>query len=225
MATNFDDVFDQFLLTVDDRSLLDNLTSDVLAQTLSRYLDRARAIFGDYCYKDLTDYTSTTSVSDEFTGNGSTTIYTMSSTPPSSPEVYVSVNDVEVDEDDITYNSSSYTVTLATAPAYSADVYVAAYKTGQFTDTLNIKEIELMARAMQIPWLEFMLLKKKHLDQIVYGKNMMVHSQANQTQVNRETLETIKKDLMTDIINYTYKQNDDDLAGINGGNSLPTEVT
>ncbi len=217
MATSFDDIFDQFLLIIDDSRFINNLTSDILAVTLSKYLDRARAIFADYCYKDLTDYTATDNETYEFDIDGTTDDFVLSPAPPSSSEFYISIDDVETE--DYTFNSANNTITLSSTPLNS-ELYIGAYKTGNFTDTLNIQEITLLARAMTIPWLEYMLLKKKHLDQIVYGKNMMVHSQANHTQTNKEVLELIKNNLMQDIIYYTYKQNDDTLDGINGSNYL-----
>lgn len=214
--TLFDNIFEQFLLTIDDRRFIDNLTPDVLAKTLSKYLDRARAIFGDYCYKNLNNYTSTVTEYYEFVGNGVLTQFVLPSTPPSDCEFYVSVNDVEIEN--YTFNSSTNTMIIS--PVVTGNIYIGAYKTGNFTDTLNIQEITILARAMQIPWTEFMLLKKKHLDQIVYGKNMQVHSQANHTKENRDTLQLLKDNVMQDIFYYTYKQNDDTLNGINGGRLL-----
>jgi len=216
--TLFNDIFDQFLLTIDDSRFTDNLTPDVLANTLSKYLYRAIAIFADYCYKDLTDYTATTNEIYEFTADGETSQFTLSPTPPTNCEFYISVNDVE--NTNYTFNSSTNVITFSGAIANGSTIYISAYKTGSFTPTLNIQEISLLARAMIIPWLEFMLLKKKHLDQIVYGKNMMVHSQANQTQVNKETLQMIRDKIESDMMYYTYKQSDDDLSGINGYNYL-----
>jgi hypothetical protein len=214
VATSFNDIFDQFLLTIDDRRFLDNLTPDIFAVTLSKYLYRAMAMFGDYCYKDLTVYTATTNDSYNFTGNGVATQFTLSSTPVINSEFYVSIDDVETE--DYTYSSINNTITFSSTPTLDSEIYVGTYLIGSITADLNIQEISILARAMTIPWLEFMLLKKKHLDQIVYGKNMQVHSQANHTKENRETLETIRKKIEQDMYYYTYKQNDDELDGING---------
>ena len=219
MGTEFNSIFDLFLSTIDDSRFIDNLTPDVLASTLSKFLDRARAMFADYCYKDLTDYTATETEYYEF-NNTTNDEFLLSPAPPSNCEFYVAVNDIEVDDSNYTFVSETNILTLSSTPTSAFDVYIGAYKTGSFTPTLNIQEISLLARAMTIPWLEFMLLKKKHLDQIVYGKNMMVHSQANQTQVNKETLQMIRDKIESDMMYYTYKQSDDDLSGINGYNYL-----
>lgn len=214
--TLFDVIFEQFLLTIDDRRFVDNLTPDILASTLSKYLDRARSIFGDYCYKNLNNYISTQSESYNFVGDGIVTNFVLPSTPPSDCEFYISLNDDETEN----YSFDVNTNTMTISPAVTGNIYIGAYKTGYFIDDLNIQEITILARAMQIPWTEFMLLKKKHLDQIVYGKNMQVHSQANHTKENRDTLRLLKDNVMQDIFYYTYKQNDDTLNGINGGKLL-----
>jgi hypothetical protein len=214
LSTLFEDIFKQFYLIIDDRRFIDNLTPDELAVTLSGYLDRSRGMFGDYCYKDLNNFVATQREYYQFVGDGTTNQYTLSPSPPLSCEFYVSINDIETEG--YSFNNGTNILTLSATPTSGKNIYVGAFKVGQFTETLNIQEITLLARGMTIPWIEFMLQKKKHLDQIVYGKDMQVHSQANHTQINKETLAQIRKDLLQDMFYYTYKQSDDELEGISG---------
>jgi hypothetical protein len=218
LSTSFDDIFDQFLSMVDDTRFINGMTTDMLAVTLSKYLDEARGLFGDYCYKDLDDYTATQREYYEFAGNGSTVQYTLSPFPPTSAEFYVSVDDVETI--DYLFNSSTNIMTLSATPVLNSDIYIGAYKVGQFTETLNIQEISILANAMQIPYIKFYLQKRLHLNQMIYGKDTTVHSQANQLKELRETLQDRKKEVEQKIMQYTYKQNDDDLDGISGANYL-----
>jgi hypothetical protein len=216
VSTNYEDIFEQFYLIIDDRRFIDSLTPDELTITLSKYLDRARGMFGDYCYKDLNNYIPTKREYYEFVSDGITIEYTLFPAPPLSSEFYVSINDIETNG--YSFDVDTNVLALSATPNLNNSIYIGAYKLGEFNNTLNIQEITLLARAMTIPWLEFMLQKKKHLDQIVYGKDMSVYSQANHTQANKETLEKIRKDLLQDMFYYTYKQTNDELEGISGAN-------
>jgi len=88
---------------------------------------------------------------------------------------------------------------------------------GEFADSFIMQEITFVARGMVIPYLEFQLQKNKHLNQIVYGKNYLVHSQANHIKENRETVNNAKNSLIQDMIMYTYHKDPNNLQGSSGG--------
>lgn len=157
MATSFDLCFEQFLLIIDDPRFVNNYTEDDLALELSKYLYRSIGICRDYLYKDINNYTET----------------------------------------------SSYGITI-----------------GSFNDDLNIQEIMFVARGMTIPYLEFQLQKQKHLNQMVYGRDYQVHSQAQHIKETRETVENIEKRLIQNMIMYSYHQSTDNLKGSSGSISL-----
>lgn len=218
MATSFNDIFEQFLTMVDDSRFISGMTTDVLVAQLSKYIDEARGIFGDYCYKNLNNYTPTQREFYDLVGDGINDSFTLSSTPPTNCELYVSINNVETNN--YTFDSVTNKITFSSIPSLNSEIYVGAYTVGSFTDTLNIQEITILASAMQIPYLKFYLQKRLHLNQIVYGKDYGVHSQANQVKEIRETLMERKKEVEQRIMQYTYKQNDDSLDGISGANYI-----
>ena len=157
MATSFELPFEQFLLIIDDPRFINNYTEDNLALELSKYIYRSIGICRDYLYKDINNYTATSS-------------------------------------DGITV--------------------------GSFNDTLNYQEISFIARGMTIPYLEFQLQKQKHLNQIVYGKDYSVHSQANHIKEVRETIDDTDSRLKQDMVMYSYQQDTNKLKGSSGASSL-----
>lgn len=214
LATTFDTIFEQFLLTVDDSKLINNLTKDCLATTLSDFLDRARAICKSYLYKDVNNCVLTKSYNESFVGDGTTTQYPLSITAIENAEIYVSIDNVEIP--DCTYNFSTNTAILSATPVEDSNIYIGIYKTGYFNENYNIDEITYLARGMTIPWLEFQLQKQKHLNQMVYGKDYQIHSQANHIKEDRETINNAEQRLIRDLILYTFQQSQDSLAGSSG---------
>jgi len=91
---------------------------------------------------------------------------------------------------------------------------------GNFTDDLNDQEITYIARGMTVPYLEFQLQKQKHLNQLVYGKDYQVHSQANHMKEVRETIKNVREELIQDMVMNSYQQDSDELKGSSGANSL-----
>lgn len=87
---------------------------------------------------------------------------------------------------------------------------------GSFEEDLNDQEISFIARGMSIPYLEFQLQKQKHLNQIVYGKEYQVHSQAQHIKEVRETIDDTDKRLKQDMIMYSYQQATDKLKSLSG---------
>ncbi|MFW5889666.1 MAG: hypothetical protein ACOCUD_04740 [Bacillota bacterium] len=218
MAYSFDNIFEQFLYIVDDSRFVDSMTEDILAVTLSKYLYEAIAFFDDYCNKDLSDYTATSQTSCELTGDGSTTVFSLSCSPASGSSLYVSIDETE--NTSYSFNEDTNEITFDSAPSTDSEIYVGAYKVGEFTNDLNIQEKIILANAMSLPYLKFYMQKRLHLNQMVYGNEYGVHSQANQTKENRTTYESRRKEIMQDIMMYTYKQTNDDFEGVSGANQL-----
>ena len=61
MSTSFELPFEQFLLIIDDPRFINNYTEDNLALELSKYIYRSIGICRDYLYKDINNYTPTSS--------------------------------------------------------------------------------------------------------------------------------------------------------------------
>lgn len=88
---------------------------------------------------------------------------------------------------------------------------------GDFEENLNEQEISFLARGMTIPYLEFQLQKQRHLNQIVYGKDYGIHSQAQHIKEVRETIVEMKKELKQDMIMYSLHQDPNKLQSSGGG--------
>lgn len=217
MATSFDSIFEQFLLIIDDPRFVNNYTSDEFVLELSKNLYRAIGICGDYFYSNLNNYTLTQQQNESFIGNGISGELLLTITPFTNGSFYVSVDDIQVETKNYSYNSLLNKITISPIPVLNSDIYIGNYKIGEFIDNLKIQEVVFLARGMTIPYLEFQLQKQKHLNQIVYGKDYQVHSQANHIKENRETVDDVEKRLIRDMIMYSYHQDPNSLSGSVGG--------
>jgi hypothetical protein len=214
VATQFDTVFEQFLLIIDNPKLLTNLTDDCFAKTLSDFLNRSRGICKKYLYKNVNNCVLTKSFNQSFVGDGVTTQFNLTVEAIENAELYVSVDNIKLNN--CIYNYDSNLVTLSATPTQDSAIYIGIYKTGYFNEDYDIDEITYLARGMTIPWLEFQLNKEKHLNQIVYGKDYNVNSQANHTSENRKTVDDTEARLLRDLNLYTYNSSPDSMIGLGG---------
>jgi len=215
MSTSFDSPFEQFLLTIDDSRFINNYTVDNLTIELSKYLYRSIGICGDYLYSDLNNYTLTQQQSEVFVADGLSGVFMLTITPYINGNFYISVDNTETEN--YTYDSVLNKITISPTPILNSDIYIGNYKVGEFIDSLSMQEITFVSRGMTIPYLEFQLQKNKHLNQIVYGKDYQVHSQANHIKENRETVNNAKNSLIQDMIMYSYHKDPNNLTGSAGG--------
>jgi hypothetical protein len=99
---------------------------------------------------------------------------------------------------------------------YNDDIYIGAYVVGSFTVDLTINEKRILAEAMTIPYLENKINHSAQLDQMVFGTNLGIHSQAN----HNKTLLSIKQDQYSKInrmiSDYSYRSDPDDLENLVG---------
>lgn len=87
---------------------------------------------------------------------------------------------------------------------------------GSFADDLNYQEITFISRGMTIPYLEFQLQKQKHLNQVVYGKDYQVKSQAQHIKEVRDVIDDVERRLKQDMIMYSYQQSSNKLKDSSG---------
>ena len=78
----------------------------------------------------------------------------------------------------------------------------------------------ILSEAMLIPWDQEQLQKQSLLNQIAYGGEMKIYSQAEHISQVKDTLKTQYFDIVQSMISdYTYKYSPDNLKRLGGYNT------
>ena len=213
IATTFSDIYNlNEAITNDDN--LNSLPDNLYYFTAYQYLLFAIAEFSSVCNQEIETHNEFEQETYDYTGDGSTNEYTLDPTPPTSSSLYVSINDTETEN--YTFDSVSNIITFGSTPTSNDDIYIGAYVVGSFTVDLTINEKRILAEAMTIPYLENKINHSAQLDQMVFGTNLGIHSQAN----HNKTLLSIKQDQYSKInrmiSDYSYRSDPDDLENLVG---------
>jgi len=213
IATTFSDIYDlNEAITNDDN--LNSLPNNLYYFTAYQYLLFAIAEFVDVCNVDIENHTAFTQETYNFTGDGSTIQYTLSPTPPALCELYVSINDVETTN--YTFDSVLNTITFSSTPVLNDDIYIGAYIEGSFLVDLTINEKRILSEAMTIPYIESKINRSVQLDQMVYGANLGIHSQANHNKVLSQEKQDKYLKIHQMIVRYSFRSDPDDLDNLVG---------
>ena len=213
--TSFNDIY-CLNATIMNDNRVKRLTTDRVYQLLGLYLAYSIAFFNKWCYKDLTQLTGFDRTEYTFVGDGSTTDFVLSPTPPTGSSFYVGVAGAE--EENYTYTEGTSTVSFTIAPPKGEPIYIAAYTIGSFDETLSDEEKVILAQGMVIPFIDYEINKTKALEQVSFPRDFNAFSQANHNKVNLAIDDTRVYNLIHAINEYTYGSFDDndDLSGLAG---------
>lgn len=156
MATSYTDIYAKSIAEIGDPSIdREFATKEVeFCKTMYNFLDNAIPMFitPTIQISRLSDRTEPQDVIELFNGTGSTSVFTLSSTPTSTSLFLYMVGDVVVDG---TYNSGTNQVTLSSNPiAGTENVWIEWYDPGQFNQTLNYQEKAILAQFLVCCWAE-----------------------------------------------------------------------
>ena len=225
MATQFSDLYEQFLSRkVKDTNFISSFTPDFLSEFLFNLVNEGRQMLRDVIVEVATssnnkmeDIVDSQRETYEYTFTGTSNTTVLSPTPPSSPNFYITVNDVVWSSDDFSFNSGNSELTINNAPSTGTNsVSVGAYTDGQFNNTLNLTEIGLVLDFMQLAYIDTQLTDEKLLNQRVFGNDYGLHSQANHIKALASDYDEKYKRLYQRVNLYTYRQDPDDLSGLGG---------
>lgn len=213
MATSFIDIYSfNSIIKSDNRINIQPL--NLIYQLYYKYLCFAISYFADDCYKNLNDIIEFQQQEYEFTGDGVNNKFVLDTKPPTNCDFYISVNS-SIDYT-YSYNSTTLEMTISPTPASSTDIYIAGYIIGKFNNTLNIKEKIILAKAMNIPWLEEKRNKEELLRQSILTNDYKRSSQAEHIHQLNLSIEQSWKDVKSLINDYSFKQNPNNLLGLGG---------
>lgn len=218
--TKFEEIYELNEIMKNDGRLIGKPSNQIYSLQY-KYLKYAISLFESDCYKDLNKMTPFFQQEYYFISDGIDNEYLLSPVSPNNCNFYVGYR---VDENvnymqiiDYAYDSDTHVLTINETIPNSAEVYVSGYIIGSFEEDLNIKEQEILAEGMLVPYLKEQVNKQSLLNQMVYGDKTNRPSQANHIKEVKD-VSTTQLELVESMINkYTIKYTTDNLLGLGGG--------
>lgn len=221
MGTSYKDIYCLADVIRNDSRLVGKPQNQVYALFYA-YLQHAISYFVYDCYVDLNDRVPFSQEQYYFTSDGVDNEYLLSPSPPIDCEFYVGYrpnSDTQfVQTYNFTYDSLTNVLTINDNPPNTYEIYVSGYIIGQFNQTLNIKEKDILANGTLVPWSQEQVFKNSLLNQIVYGGTSKIYSQANHINSTLDVVNSQYYKFVMGMINeYSYKANPNKIRGLGGG--------
>lgn len=228
MATPFTRMFQIFLDKDEDYTSLTMLPKNLQYSKLSSFLFSSRSRFRDVAYENAgateNKMDDTTEFQQEVYNLGWTgTSYTitLSPAPPvgtTSDTIYIELNDNGIQWTDFTFDSNTNQLVINNTPDQANTAYVGAYVNGQFNQTLNIVETDILSDGMQIPYLQGKINREKLQNHAVYGKDYgLSGTQGNHIRAQESRLRQMKVDFDDRVEGkYSYQQDPNNLDELGG---------
>lgn len=223
MATLFSDLYEELTMTeFFDRSFA--LETPVFqSKLLSLYMKRARSRFRDVANKNdgaiqlkMEDVVESAFSEYEFSTTGTTFVQVLSPAPVNGSSFYVTVNGVDFTSN-TTYDENTDTITITGMPSTGTNnIEIDFYKDGQFNQTLNLVESDIVVDAMGIYYLKDKIKKDELLVIQVYGTDFKLHNQGNHIRALMDIYKESERQLDKRINRYSYRQSLDDFEGLVG---------
>ena len=156
MGTPFTKIYERTLSQYIDDFALKKYNGSLIAmnQDLQSYLLSAIPEFNIpiSIIEKIQDYTEAQGMSEEFTGDGTTRSFTLSTEPIEDSLIEISIDSVIL-PDGYAYDTETKTVTFDTPPEENADISISWYFCGEFTNDLNLIEQGILSDLMVWKWL------------------------------------------------------------------------
>ncbi len=217
MATSFLEVYKANNLIKNDPRLK-NLDGCELNTIRFGYLKFAISYFMYDCRKDLSDKTDPETNIYMFECDGKEDEFILEPAPPVGSE-YVCWYIEDEEKMDMTPSSSfdGTTVKLDFVPEAGSGLIVKAYTYGEFNVDLDVREINILAEGMNVPYISESKNDENAMKYIVTGKSLRFFSQANHITAQNENWENQKYHMVDSLISeYSYKGSEDNYMGLSG---------
>ena len=156
MSTSFTKIYERTLSQYIDDFALKKYNGSLIAmnQDLQSYLLSAIPEFNTpiSIIDKIQDYTEAEGTTEEFTGDGETVNFTLSTEPLENSIIEISINSTII-QTGYEYNTETNTVTFEEAPAQDDIIEISWYFCGEFTNDLNIIEQGILSDLMVWKWL------------------------------------------------------------------------
>lgn len=156
MGTSFTKIYERTMSQYIDDFALKKYNGSIIAmnQDLQSYLLSAIPEFNVpiSIIEKIQDYTEAQGMSEEFTGDGETTTFVLSTEPMENSIIEVSI-DSTVFPDGYNYDAETKTITFDIPPEENINISISWYFCGEFTNDLNLTEQSILSDLMVWKWL------------------------------------------------------------------------
>lgn len=218
MATSFSEIYCLNRL-IRNSPTLKKLTPSELNYISYGYLQFSISYFMYDCRKNIINYTAPYNMEYSFTGDGNDTEFVLEPLPPSDVLIEVEIigeqSNSTISTNNYIYNPESGIVTFNSAIPNGENIVVTAYDYGSFEDDLDLREMNILAEGMNVPYLEAFKNDENELRYIISGNSLRFFSQANHMLASNENvLNQMYKTVDALISDYSYKGSTDEYAGL-----------
>ena len=217
MATSFLEVYKANNLIKNDPRLK-NLDGCELNTIRFGYLKFAISYFLYDCRKDLNNRADPEVSIYEFECDGISDEFVLEPPPEVNSEyVFLHIEGEEKTDVSESAHIEENVVKLNFVPQKGSGLVVKAYTYGEFNEDLDIREINILAEGMNVPYISESKNDENAMKYIVTGKSLRFFSQANHISAQNENWEKQKYNMVDSLISeYSYKGSEDDYKGLSG---------
>lgn len=217
--TSYKEVYDLNRLIKNDPRLV-NLDACELNSIRFGYLKFAISYFMYDCRKDLNNRYDPESTAYEFEGDGQETEFILHPAPPMQAECVVYLiqeNEERTQIKDFTYDQELQSIYFRVPPAPGTGIIVKVFTVGAFEEDLDLRELNILAEGMNVPYLEEAKNDENAMKYIISGRSLKFFSQANHITAMNETVNAQKYYMLDHLISeYSYKGNEDGYSRLAG---------
>ena len=156
MGTSFTKIYERTMSQYIDDFALKKYNGSIISmnQDLQSYLLSAIPEFNIpiSIIEKIQDYSEAQGVSEEFTGDGETVSFTLSTEPLENSIIEISIDSIIL-QDGYSYDIETKTITFDTPPEENAKITISWYFCGEFTNDLNLIEQGILSDLMVWKWL------------------------------------------------------------------------
>lgn len=218
MGTSYSEIYKMNKLIKSDRRL-SNLDGCELNSIRFGYLKFAISYFMYDCRKDLNNRTDPVYSSYEYEGDGVNNEFLLTPPPESGSNfvVYIINSQGKTQVTDFSYDETEQKITIQQVPADGDGVIIKAYTIGSFNDELDLREINILAEGMNVPYIEEAQNDENLMKYIISGSSLRFFSQANHMNSISMLVENQKYHMVDSLISeYSYKGNEEEYRGLAG---------
>lgn len=204
MATLYSpNIFRRFVRKIQDY-YHDNITLEDRNEEFGGYLESSVAKFLE-SQKDLSNRESIVNTLELFSGDGATASFRLATAPLSGSEYRIIIASAVVTSTGYSYSATG-TVTFDTAPASGVNnISIECSFAGQFNETLNEIEEELISLMMVVEWCSPRIYDADLMQQVMGSKDFQIWSQANHIKEIKDLKKSMQLEIESYIIKYSYQ--------------------
>lgn len=216
--TSYSEVYNLCRIIKNDPRLA-NLDACELNSIRFGYLKFAISYFLYDCRKDLTKRIDPEAMGFEFEGDGVETEFILVPAPPLESQcvVYLIQDGEKTKASAFDYNPELNQITFNTPPAPGTGILVKTFTIGTFEEDLDVRELNILAEGMIVPYLEEAKNDENAMKYIISGKSLRFFSQANHLDAMNDAVNNQKYKMVDSLISeYSYKGDPSHYSGMGG---------